>query len=95
MTMGIVEVLLGGAGCCPHRDNHVYLETYQLSRERGEAIRFSLCRRPFNDNVFSLDVAKLAQAMPEYRRMRAATAEVVGKSTNPIRGTLPVCCASA
>ena len=67
MTMGIVAVAsLAATGCCrTSRDDDVYLETHQLGRERGEAIEFSLCRSPLNDNVFSLHVPKLAQTLPE------------------------------
>ena len=66
MTMGIVAVasLAERKSSTPVNDN-VYFETHQLSRERGKAIDFSLMTSPFNDNVFPLDVSKLAQTLAE------------------------------
>ena len=67
MTMGIVTVasLAARVSCRTTRDDDVYLETHELGRERREAIEFSLCISPLNDNVFPLDVPKLAQTLPE------------------------------
>ena len=67
MTMGIVEVASLAARVVSRtsRDDDVYLETHQLGRKRREAIGFSLCISPLNDNVFPLHVPKLAQTLPE------------------------------
>ena len=62
MTMGIVSVacLAGARGTIStRRDDEIHIEPYQLSRERGDAIAFSLCISILNDNVFSLYVSKL------------------------------------
>jgi len=40
-------------------------ETHEVGRERGETIEFFLSRPPLNDNVFPLNVTKLAQTLPE------------------------------
>src|SRR5262249_53119521 len=56
----------GGTGCCrTTRDDDIHLETHQLGDERRNAIKFSLCRSPLNDNVFPLYVPKFAQTLPE------------------------------
>jgi hypothetical protein len=55
---------LGGTGYCwTGRDDDVDFETHQFGHERGDTIGFSLCRSPFNDNVFPLHVPKLAEAL--------------------------------
>jgi len=62
MTMGIVLVaslaVLVSAG-------PAVTMTSTLSRERGEAIEFSLCVSVVNDNVLPLNVSKFMQALPE------------------------------
>ena len=64
--MGIATVASLGTGCWrTSRDDDVYLEAHQLSRERGEAIEFSLMMSSLNDNVFALDVPKLTQTLSE------------------------------
>src|SRR5437773_3239076 len=66
-TMGIVPVAALAArvtGALAETDD-VDLETHQLSRERGEAIEFSFCISPVNDEVLSLDVPKVTQTPPE------------------------------
>ena len=67
ITMGIVVVasLAARVAVGPARDDNVYFETHEFGRKRGEAIEFSLCRSPLNDNVFPLHVPKLAQTLPE------------------------------
>src|SRR5262245_31671343 len=47
------------------RDDDINLQTHKFGRKRGHKIWVSLWRSPFNDNVFSLHVAKLAQALAE------------------------------
>ena len=65
--MGIVAVasLAARKSPKPVSNDDVYLETHQLSGQRGEATRFSLCSSPLNDDVLSLDISKLAQTLPE------------------------------
>jgi hypothetical protein len=47
----------------PHND--VYLETDQVRRKREIPIQISFISSLFNDNVFSLDLAKVEQTLPE------------------------------
>ena len=58
---------------CGHDD--VDLDMDQLGRERGEAIEFSLCISILNDNVFPLDVPKLAQTLRGMPRCALGLAE--------------------
>ena len=95
MTMGIVRSLPWLRVYLPdRRDDDVYLETHKLGRKRALAIAFSLSRSPLNDNVFSLDVAKLAQTLPECLDAGRA-AEREDDVRYPIRGIFVGCCASA
>ena len=67
MTMGIVAVasLAARGSCRTADDDDVYFETHEFGRKRGQAIEFSLCISILNDDIFPLDVAKLAQTLPE------------------------------
>src|SRR5262249_32707826 len=56
-----------------------------------DAIEFSLCISPLNDNVLPLYVSKLAQTLPE--RINAGIGR--GTARYPIRGTFFGCCAWA
>ena len=47
------------------RNDDIYIEPNQLGDKRGKAIRLSLIRSPLNDNIFPLDVSKLAQTLTE------------------------------
>jgi hypothetical protein len=49
----------------PCGDNAVDLETNQLRRELRKSIYIPFCRSVLNDDVFTVDVAKLAQPLPE------------------------------
>ena len=86
---------LGSHGLLPtSRNDDVYFETHQFGGKRGEAVQFSLCISPLNDNVFPLHVSKLAQTLPEC--LDAGRRERKGSSIrNPMRGTFVGCCASA
>ena len=67
MTMGIVVVasFAGRVGNGPAVTMMSTLRRTKLGRKRGEAIEFSLSNRAINDNVFPLDVSKLAQPLAE------------------------------
>ena len=48
--------------------DNVYIETRQLGGERALALAFPFPSSPFNDNIFPLNIPKLAQALPECLR---------------------------
>ena len=95
MTMGIVLVaFLGGPGrMIPRRNDDINLEMHQLGRKGGKPIQFSICVSIFNDDVFSLNVAEIAQTLPEC--LGAGRMTEAGTVRYPIRGIFVGCCASA
>jgi hypothetical protein len=48
------------------RKDRLYFEANELGRQLAKQIEVSLRIPILNDNVFSLDVAKLAETLPEY-----------------------------
>ena len=67
MTMGIVALasLAARIAAEPAANDDVYLETHQFGCKGGKAIKFSFRISRFNDNVFPLHIAKLAQPLAE------------------------------
>ena len=67
MTIGIVDVACLAARVVvgPVGNDDVDIETHYLGHERGKPIKFPVSRSIFNENVFALDVTKLAQSLPE------------------------------
>jgi len=47
------------------RNYDIDLQLHKLGRKLGHTIRISFGRSPLNNNIFSLDVPKLAQALEE------------------------------
>ena len=94
MTIGIVEVasLAARVDCRTSRDDDVYLETHEFGRKLRQAIGFSLCRSPLDDNVFPLHVSQLAQTLPECLDAGRDSGRG-GTARNPIRGIFVGCCA--
>ena len=45
----------------PGRDDDIHLETHQFRRKLAAAVEPSLGIAPVNDDIFPLDVSKLAQ----------------------------------
>ena len=80
MTMGIVVVASFAArvGYRTSRDDDVYLETHKLGRKRRDAIEFPFRISLLNDNVFPLDVSKLAQTLA--KRLDAGRDQRKGKT---------------
>ena len=80
----------GGVRRC---DEHIHPEPDKLRREGREPCDVAVCPAVFDDEVLALHVAEVAQPLPECvggGRHRTPLAH-----RNPIRGTFPVCCASA
>ena len=67
MTMGIVEVasLAARVRCGPPVTMTSTLRRTSSAASSGRRSGFSLRRSLLNDNVFPLDVSKLAQTLPE------------------------------
>ena len=62
--MGIVPVAsLAARVTADRRDDDIDFETHELGRERRQAIEFSLCVAPFDNNVFPLHIPKLSQSL--------------------------------
>jgi hypothetical protein len=58
--------LPGGLGRTGHvRHDDIYSEPDQFRRERGQLVIFALGRSPLDGDVLALDVAELAQPLPE------------------------------
>jgi hypothetical protein len=66
MTIGIdVVASLGERRLRTHRNDHVNLKPDQLCRKIGEPVKLSFREPVLDDDVLSLDIAKLAQPLPE------------------------------
>jgi hypothetical protein len=58
-------VLRRASGILTHRHKDVHRETGQLGREVGEAIELVVGIAVLDGEVLTLDIAKVAQALPE------------------------------
>ena len=65
MGIVIVAFLAARVGIGPAVTMTSTLRRTSSAASAGQAIEFSLCISPLNDNVFPLHVAKLAQTLPE------------------------------